>query len=114
MAKETSIASLWLKLKSLFMMKLVTNRLLLKSQLRDLQLVDGKPVKPHLNKFNFIVMDLQNIEVKLEDEDLAIRLLCSLSPKHKYFREFVLYGRDELTLEVVKNSLLQQNLIEIN
>lgn len=46
--KETSAPSLWLKLESLYMMKPVTNRLSLKSQLHDVKLAEGKLVNPHL------------------------------------------------------------------
>ena len=37
----------------------------------------SKTLKPHLDEFYSIVMDLQNIDVELDDEDLAIYLLCS-------------------------------------
>lgn len=110
--KETTTAGLWLKLESLYMTKSVTNRLLLKSKLHDLKLDDGKPLKPYLDEFDSIIMDLQNIDVKLDDEDLAIKLLCSLPREYKHFRETVLYGREELTLEDVKNNLMQRELME--
>ena len=59
------------------MSKSVTNRLLLKSRLYDLRLEKGKPLKSHLDEFYSIVMDLQSIKVKLDDEDLAIYLLLT-------------------------------------
>ena len=70
--KESTTKGIWKKLESLYMAKSVTNRLLLKSRLHDLRLEEGKPLKPHLDEFYSIVMDLQNIVVKLDDEDLAI------------------------------------------
>ena len=70
--KETTTKGMREKLESLYMAKSVTNRLLLKSRLHDLRLEEGKPLKPHLDEFYSIVMDLQNIVVKLDDEDLAI------------------------------------------
>ena len=87
------------------MAKSVTNRLLLKSRLYDPRLEEGKPLKPHLNEFYSIVMDLQNIDVKFDDEDLAIYLLCSLPPSYKNFRETLFYGRDNLSSDDVKNAL---------
>ena len=57
-------------------------------------------------------MDLQNIEVKLDDEDLAIYLLCSLPPSYKNFRETLLYGRENLSSDDVKNSLKQRDRID--
>ena len=52
------------------MEKSVTNRLLLKCRLYDLRLHKGKPMKPHLDEFYSIVMNLQNIDSKVDDEDL--------------------------------------------
>ena len=83
---------IWEKLKSLYMSKSVTNWLLLKSN--DLRLLEGKLIKLHLDEFYSIVLDLQNIDVSLDDEDLAILLLCSLTPSFKHFRETFVYGRD--------------------
>ena len=110
--KETTTKAIWEKLESLYMAKSVTNRLLLKSRLYDLRLEEGKPLKPHLDEFCSIVMDLQNIDVKLDDEDLAIYLLCSLPPSYKNFRETLLYGRDNLSSDDVKNVLTQRDLID--
>ena len=76
--KEVISKGIWEKLESLYMAKSVTNQLLLKSQLYDLRLQEGKLVKNHLDEFYSIVLDLQNIEVSLDDEDLVILLLYSL------------------------------------
>ena len=56
--KETTTKGIWKKLESLYMAKSVTNRLLLKSRLYDLRLEEGKPLKPHLDEFYSIVIDL--------------------------------------------------------
>ena len=109
---EATSKGIWEKLESLYMAKNVTNRLLLKSRLYDLRLQEGKPVKPHLDKFYSIVLDLQNIDVSLDDEDLAILLLCSLPPSYKHFRETLLYGRDTLCSEDVRKALTQRDLID--
>ena len=110
--KETTTKGIWEKLESLYMAKSVTNRLLLKSRLYDLRLEEGKPLKPYLDDFYSIVMDLRNIDVEIDDEDLAIFLLCSLPPSYKNFRETLLYGRENLSSEDVKNALTQRDLID--
>ena len=84
------------------MAKSVANRLLLKSRLYDLLLEEGKPLKPHLDEFYSIVMDLQNIDVKLDDEDLAIYLLCSLAPSYMHFRETFVTPRNLSGLKINK------------
>ena len=92
--KETTTKGIWEKLESLYMAKSITNRLILKNRLYDLRLEEGKTLKPHLENFYFFVMDLQNIEIKLNDEYLAIYLLYSLRPlSYKNFRETLIYGR---------------------
>ena len=112
LVKEVISKRIWEKLESLHMAKSVTNRLLLKSRLYDHQLQEGKPVKPHLDDFYSIVLDLQNIDVSLDDEDLAILLLCSLPPSFKHLRETLLYGRDTLCSEDVRNALTQKDLTD--
>ena len=74
--KEVTSKGICEKLESFYMTNSVTNQLLLKSRLYDLYLEEGKPLKTHLYEFYSVVMDLQNINVKLDDEDLAIYLLC--------------------------------------
>ena len=110
--KEIITNGIWEILQSLYMAKSVTNRLQLKSRLYDLLLEEGKPLKPHLDEFYTFVMDLQNIKVKLNDEDLVSYLLCSLHPSYNHFRETLLNGRDNLSDDDVKNSLTQRDLID--
>ena len=110
--KETTSKRIWEKLESIYMAKSVTNRLFLKSRLYDLRLEEGKPLKPPLDEFYSIVMDLQNIDVIIDDEDLAIYLLCSLPPSYKHFKETLLYGRGNLSSDDVQNALTQRDLID--
>jgi LTR polyprotein gag-polypeptide-like protein len=69
-------------------------------------------MKPHLNEFYSIIMDLQNIDEKVDDEDLTILLLVSLLPLFKHFRETLLYRRDTLSSEDVRKTLTQKDLID--
>nr|GFA02561.1 retrovirus-related Pol polyprotein from transposon TNT 1-94 [Tanacetum cinerariifolium] len=67
-------------------------------------------ISEHIDEFNKIVLDLANIEVKFEDEDLALLLLTSLPASYEHFVDTLLYGREALTLEDVMATL---NLKEI-
>ena len=66
--KDTA-ASLWLKLESLYMIKSLINKLYLKQCLFTLHRKEGTPIKDHLDELNKILMDLKNIDVRIDEED---------------------------------------------
>lgn len=101
--QEKTAATLWLKLESLYMTKSLTSKLHLKQRLFMLKMAEGTSVKAHVDEFNSILMDLGNLEVKIDDEDQALLLLCSLPPSYKHFRETLIYGRDSISVEDVKS-----------
>lgn len=68
-ADETTAYGLWLKLESLYITKSLTNRLYLKQRLYTLRMSEGTPIKSHLDELNKIILDLKNIDVKIDDED---------------------------------------------
>ena len=39
---------------------------------------EGTPLKEHLDELNFVLIELHDIDVKMEDEDLALILLAFL------------------------------------
>ena len=55
----------------------------------------------NLSVFKEIVADLESMEVKYEDEDLGLLLLCSLPSSYASFRDTILLSCDELTLAKV-------------
>jgi hypothetical protein len=71
-------SGLWSKLESLYMTKSLTSRIYLKRQLYSLRMKEGTKVIDHLNTFNTLIVQLTSMEVKFEDEDKAITLLCLL------------------------------------
>ncbi|KAJ9561973.1 hypothetical protein OSB04_007133 [Centaurea solstitialis] len=109
-ADEESAASLWLKLESLYMTKSLTNKLLLKQRLFSLRMKEGMLLKQHLDELNSILMDLKNVEVKIDDEDAALILLVSLPPSYKNFVNAFVVGRDTITMEEVRSSLHSREL----
>ncbi|GKA77551.1 hypothetical protein Tco_0784012 [Tanacetum coccineum] len=72
------VAGVWKKLEKLYMIKSLTNKLLLKQHLFSLRMKEGSSLKEHLDALNSILMDLKNVEVKIEDEDAALVLFVSL------------------------------------
>ena len=75
---ETSAASLWNKLESLYMTKSVTNKIYLKRQFYNMRMKEGTKIANHLNVFNTLIFQLSSMDVKIDDEDKAVNLLCTL------------------------------------
>ena len=75
---EDTTSGLWSKLESLYMTKSLTSRIYLKRQLYSLRMKESTKVVDHLNTFNTLIVQLTSMEVKFEDEDKAITLLCLL------------------------------------
>jgi hypothetical protein len=103
--QEKTAAALWLKLESIYMSKDLTSKMHLKMKLFLHKLQEGGFVPNHLTVFKEIVFDLQAMEVKYEDEDLGLILLCSLPSSFANFRDTVLYSCDTLTLNDVCEAL---------
>ena len=70
------------------------------------------PIKSHIAEHLSIIDDLDNIEIKIEAENQALLLLCSLPYSYKSFREAIIYG-DKSTIKVneVKEHLLIKDKI---
>lgn len=100
MAEEKSAEAVWDKLK-----KFLANRLYLKKRLFAFLMEDEKPLKKHLDDFNRIILDLNSIDVKVEDEDQAIILLSSFPKQFEHFFDTMLYGKATLSMVEVKATL---------
>ena len=55
-------------------------------------------------------MKMCDIDVKMEDEDLAMILLASFPPSYENFRSSLSVGKNSITLEEVKSSLYFREL----
>ncbi|MBA0785630.1 hypothetical protein Gotri_026116 [Gossypium trilobum] len=69
-------------------------------------------IRDHISQFITLLNGLKNVEVKIDDEDQAMLLLCSLPPSYKSFRETLIYGRDKLSFDDVKGHLLSKNKLD--
>jgi gag-polypeptide of LTR copia-type len=66
---------------------------------------EGTSFSNHIAELTSILNDLDRLCVKVEDEDQALLLLCSLSASYKAFRDMMVYSREKNTLEDVKSTL---------
>ncbi|GJZ09320.1 retrovirus-related pol polyprotein from transposon TNT 1-94 [Tanacetum coccineum] len=110
--EETTAAGVWSKLETLYMTNSLDNKLYLKKKLYTFYMPAGRKISEHIDEFNKIVLDLANIEVKFEDEDLALLLLTSLPASYEHFVDTLLYGREALTLEDAMATLNSKKIKE--
>nr|GEZ56208.1 retrovirus-related Pol polyprotein from transposon TNT 1-94 [Tanacetum cinerariifolium] len=72
----------------------------------------GRKISEHIDEFNKIVLDLENIYVNFEDKDLALLLLTSLPASYEQFMDTLLYRREALTLKDVMATLNSKEIKE--
>jgi hypothetical protein len=58
-----------------------------------------------LNNLNKILADLQNLDVKIDDEDKVVVLINSLPDTYEHLATTLMYGKDTLKFEDVSNAL---------
>jgi hypothetical protein len=112
---EKSAAILWKKLEELYMTKSLANKLRLKEHLYTIRMSEGTSMQSHLNKLNSIIMYLESLVVKIDNEYKTILLIVSLPPSFKYFKEIMLYGDHILlSFESVKSNLLSKEKFDVD
>ncbi|GKC57944.1 retrovirus-related pol polyprotein from transposon TNT 1-94 [Tanacetum coccineum] len=70
----------------------------------------GTKVGHHIDDFNKLILDLENIDIEIEDKDQALMLLTSLPSSYKNFMETLLYGKESLTMEDILATLNSRKL----
>jgi len=88
------------------MLKSLANKIRVKERLYTFRMAEGTPVEKHLSDFNSIVVDLESLDVKIEDENKAILLVVSLPPSYKHFKKIMLYSNSNtISFEDIKSNL---------
>ncbi|KAH1055752.1 hypothetical protein J1N35_033817 [Gossypium stocksii] len=106
------IAILVQRLEIIYATKSLANHLVLKQRLFTFRMNGYERLRDHISQFITLLNDLKNVEVKINDEDQAMLLLCSLPSSYKSFRETLIYGKDKLSFEDVKGHLLSKNKLD--
>ncbi|KAJ4719063.1 Retrovirus-related Pol polyprotein from transposon TNT 1-94 [Melia azedarach] len=76
----------------------------------SLRMQECMPLRDHLDQLNTILLELRNIDVKVEDEDAALILLVSLPLSYENFVQSFIVGKDTVSLEEVRSSLHTREL----
>nr|GEW78691.1 zinc finger, CCHC-type [Tanacetum cinerariifolium] len=103
-------AGIWTKLTSLYMTKSLANRLYTEKKLYTYYMSPGTKLGDHIDEFNKLILDLENIDIEIEDEDHSLMLLTPLPSSYDKFMETLLYGRESLTMEDVLATLNSKEL----
>lgn len=71
---------------------------------------ENHKLQDHLDDFNKLCLDLENIDVKYEKKDKALVLPYSLPKSYENFVDILQHGRDKLSLEDVIGALNSKDL----
>ena len=78
---------------------------------------EGQKLQNHIDDFNKLCLDLENLNISYEEEDKALILLHSLPKSYKHFVDILKHGRDTISLEDVIGALNSKELqqkVEMN
>ncbi|KAE8658140.1 Retrovirus-related Pol polyprotein from transposon TNT 1-94 [Hibiscus syriacus] len=78
-------------------------------RLYGLKMQDDHDLAQHVNVFNQIISDLARLDVKIEDEDRAMILLCLLPPSYEHMVTTLTYGKETINVEEITAVLLAHN-----
>ena len=67
------------------MTKTLSNRLYLKAKFFTFKMQEGQKLNNHIDEFNKICLDLENIDINYDEEDKAFVLLHSLPRTYETF-----------------------------
>jgi gag-polypeptide of LTR copia-type len=70
---------------------------------------EGIEVRDHINEMNRIVMDLASVDIKIDSEDQALKLLYSLPPSYNSLVQTFCYEKKTLIIEEVTSAILQDD-----
>lgn len=92
------------------MTKTLTNRIYLKSKLYTCKMEEGTSIQDYVNKFDRIISDLKDIDVKINEEDQTLMLLLSLPESYENLVQTLILVGDTLTMDEKRTSLLANDL----
>ena len=103
---ENSPKKIWEKLESQYMSKTATTKVYLKQKLYGLKMQEGSDLAEHINVFNQLIANLGKVDEKIDDEDKAIILLCSLPGSYEHLVTTLSYGKEDVNVDEIVTALL--------
>lgn len=73
-------------------------------------MVEDNCIQDHLDDFTKILDDLDNIKVKVEDEDKVVMLLNALLESIKSVKDAMIFDKTIITLDEVESSVKTKDL----
>lgn len=109
-SKEKKTKQIWDKLSSIYKTKSQQNHLYLKRKLYSFKMNEEKQISNHVDEFNKIYVDLQNVDVVLQDEDKAIMFLNAIPKSYEQFRDAMIFVRTSFTFDEVQTMVKTKEL----
>jgi len=89
------------------------NWLIMKQWIFLLRTHEGTLIKSHIVKFFSIIINLDKIEIKIEDDGQALLLVCFLPSSYRRFRKTIIYeGKSIIKVNEIKERLLNKEKID--
>ena len=67
---------------------------------------EGSDLAEHINVFNQLIANLEKVDVKIDDEDRAIILLCLLLGSYEHLVTTLTYGKEDVKEDEIVTALL--------
>ena len=74
-SKEITASGLWTKLEEMFLKKSLAKRLYMKRRLYTFSMKDGVAMKDHVDEFNKLILDLENVNIGTHPTQFPSRIL---------------------------------------
>ena len=101
-------AEAWKKLAEVYETKGLARKLFLRRKFFTIQLQERDSMQQHINKVMTLAEQLEGIGAPVNDEDIAMTLLCSLPESYENLIIALESRADDLTAEFVQARLLQE------
>ena len=110
-SKETTELGIVEKCEELYMTKSLANRIFMKQRLYAYRFSEERNILEQLEDFSKAIDNLENIDVKIDDEVKTILLLNALPKVYDQMRDAILFGREgTVTLQQVQSALRSKEL----